>query len=199
MHEAGGIATMKFIKASMLVLALGGAYAIGVWTGPFLTESVRTASTETTAPAVQVDRPYASETTQKPATRVARGVVRPAVNPFEPTMSATAPPVQKLAQSVLNQGTDVGMAADGFSDATLFVSTAYAARNTGIPFVLLKHRMLKEGLTLSEAIRISKPELDAVGEMERARTKARATIQQLGKLGLAGSEDPASEGKTNDA
>jgi hypothetical protein len=94
-------------------------------------------------------------------------------------MSATAAPVQKLAGSVLNRGTNVEMAADGFTDATLFVSTAYAARNTGIPFMVLKHRMLKEGHTLSEAIRLSKPELDAMVEMERARTKARAVIQKL--------------------
>ncbi|HUR21047.1 MAG TPA: hypothetical protein VMZ90_09590 [Vicinamibacterales bacterium] len=116
----------------------------------------------------------------EPRTHVARAVVRPAANPFEPVMTPSAPPVQNIARSVLNEGTDVGMAADGFNDATLFVSTAYAARNTGIPFVILKHRMLKEGHTLSEAIRMSKPELDAVVEMERARAKARAVIQKLG-------------------
>ena len=94
-------------------------------------------------------------------------------------MTASAPSVQKIAGSVLNQGTNVEMAADGFNDATLFVSTAYAAKNTGIPFMVLKHRMLKEGHTLSEAIRMSKPELDAVVEMERARAKARAVVQKL--------------------
>src|SRR5688500_2703820 len=170
---------MKFIKASMLVLALGGAYAVGVWTGPYLTDSVRTARIESTTPVVQVDQPYRTEQAARPAMRVARAVDRPAANPFEPVMTASAPPVQKIAKSVLNEGTDVGMAADGFNDATLFVSTAYAARNTGIPFVILKHRMLKLGYTLSEAIRISKPELDAVLEMERARTKARSAIQKL--------------------
>jgi cysteine sulfinate desulfinase/cysteine desulfurase-like protein len=94
-------------------------------------------------------------------------------------MTASAPRVQKLAGSVLNQGTNVEMAADGFNDATLFVSTAYAARNTGIPFMVLKHRMLTEGHTLSEAIRMSRPELDAMLEMERARTKARAVVSRL--------------------
>ena len=67
-----------------------------------------------------------------------------------------------------------------FQRRDAFVSTAYAAKNTGIPFVVLKHRMLKEGHTLSEAIRMSRPELDAVLEMERARTKARSVIQKLG-------------------
>jgi hypothetical protein len=171
---------MKFIKASMLVLALGFVFGLGVWTGPYLTDSVRAARTEAAAPVVQVDRPSATEETPRPAARAARAAVRPAPNPFVPIKTANDPSVQKLAGSVLNQGTNVEMAADGFNDATLFVSTAYAARNTGIPFVILKHRMLKLGYTLSEAIRLSKPELDAMAEMERARTKARAVVSKLG-------------------
>ncbi len=171
---------MKFIKASMLVLAVGVAFALGVWTGPYLTDSVREARTESTAPIVQVDQPSATEEAPQPKPRLTRGVVRPVANPFEPIMTASAPRVQEHAKPMLNEGTNVEMAAEGFNDATLFVSTVYAARNTGIPFMVLKHRMLKEGHTLSEAIRLSKPELDAVSEMERARTKARAVVQQLG-------------------
>lgn len=55
-----------------------------------------------------------------------------------------------------------------------------AARNTGIPFVLLKHRVLTQGQTLSEAIRVSKPDLDAVAAMDRARTDARSALTRLG-------------------
>jgi hypothetical protein len=174
--------TMKFIKASMLVLALGFAFGLGVWTGPYLTDSDRMARTEATTPAVKVDRPATSaeDSASQPAVRIARAVDAPAANPFVPIRTASDASVQKIAGSLLNQGTNVEMAADGFNDATLFVSTAYAARNTGIPFVILKHRMLKLGYTLSEAIELSKPELDAVAEMERARTKARAVVQKLG-------------------
>ena len=170
---------MTATKATALALGLAGAYAIGVWTGPYVMESARMTGSETTTPVVQVDQPSAREDVPQPANRVARAVAGPASSPFEPIMTASATPVQQHAKSLLNQGTDVEMAADGFDDATLFVSTAYAARNTGIPFMLLKHRMLKEGRTLSEAIRMSKPELEAVLEMERARTKARAVIQKL--------------------
>lgn len=170
---------MKFIKASMLVFALGVAFGFGVWTGPYLTDSVRAARMEPATPATQVEQPAAAEESSQPAMRVTRAVVRPAANPFEPIKTASDPSVQKLAGPLLSPGTNVEMAADGFNDATLFVSTAYAARNTGIPFVILKHRMLKLGYTLSDAIRLSKPELDAVLEMERARTKARSAIQKL--------------------
>ena len=170
---------MKLMKASMVVLAVGVAFALGVWTGPYLTDSVRTARTDESTPVVQVDQPSEVQEAPRPSTRVARAVVRPAANPFEPVMTPSAEPVQKIAKAALNEGTDVGMAADGFNDATLFVSAAYAAKNTGIPFMVLKHRMVKEGRTLSEAIRMSKPELDAVGEMERARSKARADVGRI--------------------
>ena len=175
---------MKSIKALMLVLTVGAAFALGVWTGPYVTDSIHAERAEATSPVVQVEQPAAAAEASRPAPRLTRRVVQtsanPAANPFEPLMTAAAPPVQQHAKSLLNEGTNVEMAAHGFTDATLFVSTVYAARNTGIPFMLLKHRMLKEGYTLSEAIRLSKPELDAVEEMERARTKARAVVQKLG-------------------
>ena len=171
---------MKLIKASMLVLAVGAAFALGVWTSPYVTDSIRDGRIEAASPVVQVEQPAAAAEASRPAPRLTRRVVRTTANPFEPIMTASAPPVQQHAKSMLNEGTNVEMAAHGFTDATLFVSTVYAARNTGIPFMVLKHRMLKEGYTLSEAIRLSKPELDAVEEMERARTKARAVVQKLG-------------------
>lgn len=173
---------MKLMKASTLVLAIGGAFALGVWTGPHLMDSVRTARNETTSPVVQVDQPASAPAElrrDRPSASEARAAARPAANPFEPVMAPSAEPVQKIARAALNEGTDVGIAADGFNDATLFVSAAYAAKNTGIPFMVLKHRMVKEGHTLSEAIRMSRPELDAVAEMERARSKARADVGRI--------------------
>lgn len=168
---------MTFMKASSIALGLAGAFALGVWTGPYLTEST---VTETIAPVVQASQPSAAMDTPAPAARLTRGAVQLLHDPFEAQLPASTPAVQQHAKSVLNAGTNVEMASDGFRDAELFVSTAYAARNTEIPFVLLKHRVVTEGQTLSEAIRMSKPELDAVVEMDRARTKARAVIARLG-------------------
>lgn len=163
---------MTFTKASTLALGIVGAFALGVWTGPSLTEAIATST-----PVEQAALVPASTDAPQPAARATRAITRPSArSPFAVQLAASAPAVQQHAKSVLSQGTNVEMAADGFSDAELFVSTAYAARNTKIPFVLLKHRMLTEGQTLSEAIRMSKPELDAVIEMDRARTKARAVI-----------------------
>lgn len=168
---------MTFTKASALSIGLVGAFALGVWTGPSLTQSFTSAATPQV---VQVDQAPAVEAPQ-PAARVARTVAPAApLNAFDGAMAASDPSVQRHAQSLLNDGANVQLASEGFRDAEMFVSVAYAARNTEIPFVLLKHRVLTEGRTLSDAIRVSKPELDSMREMDRARTEARSVIARLG-------------------
>jgi hypothetical protein len=56
---------------------------------------------------------------------------------------------------------------------------AYAAKNTDIPFVVLKHRVLSEGKPLGTAIGELKPELDEVAEVNRARAEARADLARI--------------------
>lgn len=168
---------MTFTKASVLSIGLVGAFAIGVWTGPYLTDQTLT---ETTVPVVQVEQAPVV-VAAKPAPRVARTITQPlAPDALETRLTASNQSVQRHAQSLLNDGANVQLASEGFDDAELFVTVAYAARNTEIPFVLLKHRVLTEGQTLSDAIRVSKPELDSVREMGRARSEARTVIARLG-------------------
>lgn len=168
---------MTFTKASALSIGLVGAFAIGVWTGPYLTESTLT---ETTNPVLQVEQAPAVEAAT-PAPRMARTIAQPSAHdPLHTGLTASNQSVQRHAQSLLNDGANVKLAAEGFNDAELFVTVAYAARNTEIPFVLLKHRVLTEGRTVSDAIRISKPGLDSMREGDRARTEARTAIARLG-------------------
>ena len=60
------------------------------------------------------------------------------------------------------------------------MTTAYAARNTKVPFVVLKDRVLNQGQSLAEAIREFKPDLDAKAEVQRARTAARSDLEITG-------------------
>lgn len=68
------------------------------------------------------------------------------------------------------------MAAEGFRDAAQFAAVAHAARNTGVPFAVLKHRVLEQDQSLARAIRESKPDLDAEHEARRAANAARFDI-----------------------
>ena len=81
-----------------------------------------------------------------------------------------------IVKPLLQPGTDVIMASDGFTSSEAFVSTAHAAKNLGIPFVVLKDRVVAQRLSLSDAIRQIKPEADAKAEASRAISEARLEI-----------------------
>jgi len=59
---------------------------------------------------------------------------------------------------------------------------AHAARNTKVPFMVLKHHVLQEKHSLAEAIRTANPSLDANAEVRRARTEARSDLAAAASL-----------------
>jgi len=71
------------------------------------------------------------------------------------------------------------VASDGFKSAEQFAVVAHASRNTDVPFMLLKHRVVNEGKSLEAALRESKPTIDAAAEAGRAREQAREDIASL--------------------
>jgi hypothetical protein len=93
-----------------------------------------------------------------------------------PALPATHAELQARLKPVLNRGTRMASAAEGFRDAEQFAAVAHAARNTGVPFAVLKHRVLEQDQTLARAIRASKPGVDAEREATRARNAARFDI-----------------------
>jgi hypothetical protein len=161
---------MTFGKASALAIGFLGAMAIGVLIGPSITDRGTVLDPTPAAEIVDADAPKAA----RPARRAAARRAAPAA------MSAAQPGLHARLKPVLNRGTNMTLAADGFHDAEQFATVAHAARNTEIPFVLLKHRVLIEGQTLAAAIREFKPELDAGQEVTRARAEARSDISALG-------------------
>ena len=95
------------------------------------------------------------------------------------TIPVSAPELHNRMKPVLARGTKIPIAVEGFTDAEQFATIAHAARNTQVPFILLKHRVLTEGQSLEQAIRASKPDLDAATEVQRARTEAKNDIAAL--------------------
>ncbi len=167
---------MSLTRTSALTLGFAGAFALGVWTSPHV-RSTLNVDDAGTKPAVVADAGISATRDATPAARRAADA-RPAV--ASKAMQATAEPVQAHAKTLLNRGADVRMAAEGFKDAEQFVTVAYAARNTTVPFVVLKHRVLDEGKSLASAIRESNPDVDASLEVTRARANAQADLAKLG-------------------
>ena len=94
-------------------------------------------------------------------------------------LPASTPALHDRSKPILNRGTKVEIAAEGFSSAEQFATVAYAARNTEVPFMVLKHRVLDERKSLAAAIRESKPGIDAAAEVLRARAAARRDVAAL--------------------
>jgi hypothetical protein len=173
---------MTFGKASALALGFVGALLLGVWVGPHVREYAATMN----APDAQVAAPAAESSKAQPVASAARAnktSTKPAAKVDEAkvpdAIPASATEVRDHVKPLLNRGANVTMASDGFRDAEQFVTVARAARNTEIPFILLKHRVLTEGKSLATAIRESKPDLDATIEANRARAEAKSDMAKL--------------------
>ena len=178
-------------RTSAATLGLVGGLALGVWIGSEMTSGREALTPEpavVTTQAADVPAVTPQPNGSKRVTRVAR-VNRSAAAIEAPapesaprlvmTIPVSAPELHARMKPVLARGTKLQMAAEGFRDAEQFATVAHAAKNTQVPFILLKHRVITEGRSLEEAIRESKPEIDAKGEVARARAAARSDIAAL--------------------
>lgn len=173
---------MKTGTTTAAVLGLLGGAALGVWMGAEMaTPEPLTAPVATVQP-IEAPAPEAVKPAPRRA-RVARARAEEAGPTEAPklvmTIPVSAPELHNRMKPVLARGTKIPLAVDGFKDAEQFATIAHAARNTQVPFILLKHRVLTEGQSLEEAIRASKPDLNAASEVERARIEARNDIAAI--------------------
>ena len=156
-------------KATALCLGLISAFALGAWTGPYLSahrgEAVPVAAVQP-----------APEVAKAPAPRPSAKMVAAAPEPPTPAVPATSSDLQRRLKPVLNEGMNLSIAAKGFRDGEQFAAVAHAARNLGVPFMVLKQRVLEERMSLAAAIRELRPDADAVKEANRARIMARADV-----------------------
>jgi hypothetical protein len=94
-------------------------------------------------------------------------------------VSVIAPALHARLKPLLNKGANMDVASEDFGDAEQFAAVAHAARNTEIPFMVLKHRVVYEGTSLDAAIHEIKPHLNGRVEAQRAYTQAKSDISAL--------------------
>lgn len=169
---------MTLSTKSAITAGLIGAFGLGVWTAPH----VRNIDLNPPVEQVEMAEPAAEPVEEVRAPR--RAPVTTALDRTEAyapvvVLEASAAPVQKHVKPLLTWGTNTQKAAEGFTSAEEFVTVAHAAKNTQIPFILLKHRVLNEKKSLEAAIRASKPDMDAALEADRARIEARADLARM--------------------
>ena len=155
---------MTVLKTFALFVALLGAAAVGVVARPYIIHD-RPAETVAVAPAIPAAEP-----------RVAKAPSQPIAAARAAKVAEVTPLLQDRVKPLLKHGTDMNMAAQGFSKAEDFAAVAHAANNCDIPFVLLKHRVLDEHMTLARAIETYRPMVAADVEANRARAEARSDV-----------------------
>jgi hypothetical protein len=185
---------MRTGKTSAATLGLVGGLALGAWIGSEMTllNDRNVAAPEpaaVTATAVEEPAVPATRTKPKRVVRAPRAASGGAVAVDAPapesapklvmTIPVSAPELHQRMKPVLAHGTKLPLAVEGFTSAEQFATLAHAARNTQVPFILLKHRVLSEGQSLEEAIRASRPDIDAKTEALKAKGAARADILSL--------------------
>jgi len=157
---------MTFGKVLVLSLGFVGAVALGVWTGPYLTDRA-----DLVAPAGQVAAADAQSDRAETAAMSRRSTAAAV-----PAVPASEPDLHKRLKPVLTSGANLTIASEGFRSGEQFAAVAHAARNIGAPFAVLKHRVVLKRMSLASAIHDVKPEVDAVAEANRASIMARADI-----------------------
>ena len=178
-------------KAGLLTTGVVAAFAVGVMTGPTIRDNwsrmrapqaaVAPPSIETSAPApVKAERPAVRTRSSSSRTHEAAAAKKPSNAIQRIEVSMWEPELRNRVKAVLNPGSRLEIAAADFDSSEQFVTTAYAARNTKVPFVLLKDRQVNQGQSLAEAIREFKPDLDAKAEVQRARIAAPSALEIAG-------------------
>lgn len=167
---------MTMGKTSAMIAGFVVAFGVGVWSGPHLMPS-RIADSKTLD---EIATPFSGARTATEAPVAPVEKTAKAITPALPKVDVNAPALHRELKPLMNRGADMTKAADGFSSAEQFATVAYASHNTGVPFVVLKYRVLNEGRTLTSAIRESQPAADATSEVQRARAEARSTIVSIG-------------------
>jgi len=171
---------MTFSRVAIAVIALVAAFALGVWSGPYVTDRAVVTKSRLAGDDTPPSR-EATATRSVPGQRDTRsaGEARKARQSRTARLAASQPEVREHLKPLLNRGANMEIASEGFRDAEQFAAVAHAARNTNVPFMVLKHRVLTEGKSLAAAIRESKPEIDAAAEARRAREEARRDLAAM--------------------
>ena len=179
---------MNLGRAVLFTVALVAVFIAGVITGP----TIRDLRWQMTEPAATVAAPAAEPVAPASVNKAERRMPRAKRSPSRTddvvaakkapdtiqtiAVSVWEPELRDRVKAVLSPGSRLEVAAADFDDSEQFVTVAHAARNTKVPFMVLKDGLLNRGQSLAETIREFKPELDAKAEVKRARVAARADL-----------------------
>jgi len=168
-------------KAALLTASLVGVVALGVVATPTIRNhwsNMNTPAATASAPAADsAPTPVKAKHPAHRATPSREATTKKETGKVDiVAVSVWQPELRDRVKKVLNPGARLELAAEDFTSAEQFVTVAHAARNTQVPFAVLKDRVLNHGQSLADAIHEFKPDLNAKAEVQRARTEARSDL-----------------------
>ena len=170
---------MTLVKASALTVGFVGAFAIGIWAGPHVMHrmpaSVAVATPAPAPPVKAATHRAMAPASRSTAPRAASLAAEPAVAP----VALSSPALRARIKPVLNHGTNMTQAMQGFASAEQFATVAHASHDANIPFILLKHRVLVDHTPLAVAINESQPWVNGRVEANLARAEALVDLAAL--------------------
>jgi hypothetical protein len=165
---------MTFGRWLAFAVCLVAAMAVGIWVSPYIRGDQSATAVQTVGEPAQ-----SAETSQTAKQPVRSARPRAADTANATNISLSAPELHAQLKPLLNKGADMNVAAQDFRDAEQFATVAHAARNTEIPFMVLKHRVVTERKPLATAIRELQPNVDAAAQARRAQAEAQADLAAL--------------------
>ena len=170
-------------KASALAAALFGSMMFGAWVGPYFTDRAQAFGA---GDIHLISRPFeapAPPAPKGPEPKTHTDRAHPAAVPSASAQTTKIPlddpKLVKRLKPMLTDGADMDVVTSGFRNSEDLAATVHAARNTKVPFMVLKHEVVDEGRTLSAAIHDVKPTADASLEADLARSEARADLASI--------------------
>jgi len=174
---------MGTVKASALAGALFGSMIIGAWVGPYFADRAQAfgdGDIHLTSPPAEVPAP---STPAKPEAKTHAGRARAAAASSAavqtPRILLDNPKLVRRLKTMLTDGAKMNVVASGFRNSEDLAAAVHAARNTKVPFMVLKHEIVDEGRSLVAAIHVVKPTADASLEADLARSEARADLASI--------------------
>jgi hypothetical protein len=167
-------------KMVLWTIGIAGVVAAGIVAAPRLVHHDDEATVATAAAAEPAaEAPARAAEPSTPHRNAAPKVKTATASAKAPAIMASDTELQARLKPVLNRGTHMDIAAEGFRSGEQFAAVAHAAQNTRIPFMVLKHRVVDEHKTLTHAIRASRPDLNVKHEVARAHDAARRDIAAI--------------------
>ena len=177
---------MTVAKAGLITAGVIGVIALGVATGPTIQKdwsrmhAPGTRAVDRSAPPATTAR-HARESSPRKHEVAAVKTVKKESNTIDTVVpSAWQPEFRNRVKEVLNPGAKPEIAAANFASAEQFMTVAHVARNTQVPFMVLKERVVNQRQSLAQAIHELRPDLDARAEVTRARAAARQDLELAG-------------------